>query len=297
MIILENFHPILKSIVENKINNQETKNEHIDVSFADFDKIFYQVVADDDKSNLKVKVRVPFFHQISSFNVKSHLQEVYGKLVEFPANGAFDIILNLPFTCEPTQKDQMISTVPSLRRMLYHGLLNNFVTNYKNKNNNQIVQFCYDDQNYMYIKANADHIMVFFSISFQNDDDIIFGKIFVQEFNQSKKSTPNAPSISTFFKEPPTELTSLKINSGPNVAFIGIALQPRHFEGLQKDKTFDMLSIFPSYIDYSIKCTKNVIQSKMKNKTEDFVKQLNKAKPELNKPVEKKTFTGKTFGK
>ncbi|TDG46551.1 hypothetical protein AWZ03_006989 [Drosophila navojoa] len=71
-------------------------------------------------------------------------------------------------------------------------------------------------------------------------------------------------------------------------------LFPRHTNKETRDNTINLIHMFRDYLHYHIKCSKAYIHSRMRAKTSDFLKVLNRARPE-SKTTEKKTITGRTF--
>jgi actin related protein 2/3 complex subunit 2 len=72
-------------------------------------------------------------------------------------------------------------------------------------------------------------------------------------------------------------------------------LFPRHFESVElREKVIDQLQMFRNYLHYHIKCSKAYMHSRMRTRVSEFLKVLNRAKPE-RQTTEKKTISGRTF--
>ena len=54
----------------------------------------------------------------------------------------------------------------------------------------------YRDDETMYVQAKADRVTVVFSTVFKDDDDVIIGKVFMQEFKEGRKASQTAPQVS-----------------------------------------------------------------------------------------------------
>lgn len=69
-------------------------------------------------------------------------------------------------------------------------------------------------------------------------------------------------------------------------------LTPRHISRATRDNTINLISMLRNYLHYHLKCSKAYMHQRMRAKTNDFLKVLNRAKPEVkSKPVEeRKTF-------
>lgn len=70
-----------------------------------------------------------------------------------------------------------------------------------------------------------------------------------------------------------------------------LVLFPRYFSALDvREETISLIQIFRDYLHYHLKCAKAYMHTRMRARVRDFLKVLNRAKPE-NANVEKKTAT------
>jgi len=152
----------------------------------------------------------------------------------------------------------------------------------------------YRNDETMYVEAKADRVTVVFSTIFKDEDDIVIGKVFMQEFKEGRRASHTAPQVLFSHREPPLELQNTDARVGENIGYITFVLFPRHTNRTTRDNTINLIHIFRDYLHYHIKCSKAYIHSRMRAKTSDFLKVLNRARPEP-KNVEKKTITGRSF--
>ncbi len=61
---------------------------------------------------------------------------------------------------------------------------------------------------------------VIFSTVFTDDDDVIIGKVFMQEFKEGRRGSQTAPQVLFSHAEPPSELASTDALTGDNVGYI-----------------------------------------------------------------------------
>ncbi len=61
----------------------------------------------------------------------------------------------------------------------------------------------YRDDETMYIEAKADRVTVVFSTVFKDEDDIILGKVFLQEFKEGRRASATAPQVSEWVVQDP----------------------------------------------------------------------------------------------
>ena len=148
-----------------------------------------------------------------------------------------------------------------------------------------------------YVVASSDRITVIFNTKFQDYNDQIFGKVFIQEFIDSRKrnrAIQSSPQV-LFSTVPPLEISKAVVKKSADDHFITFVLFPRHFDNAETE----FLSIakilqFRNYFHYHIKCSKAYLHSRMRYRVGTFLKVLNRAKIEEEKDTTtKKTFSGK----
>jgi len=161
-----------------------------------------------------------------------------------------------------------------------------------------------------YIEAKADRVTVVFSTIFKDEDDVIIGKVFMQELKEGRRASHTAPQVLFSHREPPLELQNTDAKVGENIGYItfgketrenlfydvcslvcfSAVLFPRHTNRETRENTINLIHMFRDYLHYHIKCSKAYIHSRMRAKASDFLKVLNRARPEP-KTVEKKTMS------
>ena len=62
----------------------------------------------------------------------------------------------------------------------------------------------------MYVEAKADRVTVVFSTIFKDDDDVVLGKVFLQEFKEGRRASATAPQV-LFSKDEHKNSTTVKI--------------------------------------------------------------------------------------
>jgi len=158
-----------------------------------------------------------------------------------------------------------------------------------------IIEIKYRDDEPLYLKQEVDRVIVIFTVQFKDADDVIFAKVFLNEYQDARKTMNGAPSVLFSQKEPPLELKgvkNLKVQDGQS--FVSFVLFASHISGSKKEKSIDTIQTFRNYLHYHIKCSKAYMHTRMRNKVKTFLQVLNRAKsaPESN---DKRTITGKTF--
>ena len=47
----------------------------------------------------------------------------------------------------------------------------------------------------MFVEAKVDRVTVVFSTIFKDDDDVVLGKVFLQEFKEGRRASATAPTV------------------------------------------------------------------------------------------------------
>ncbi|VDP51512.1 unnamed protein product [Schistosoma curassoni] len=132
-----------------------------------------------------------------------------------------------------------------------------------------------------YISALADRVTVIFSTVFKESDDLIIAKVFLQELTEVRRRFDRAPQVLYSQSVPPSELVGTDAAVGDNVAYITFVLFPRHLTPQACSRTINLIHILRNYLHYHIKCSKGYIHRRMRAKTFEFIKILNRARPQF----------------
>uniref|UniRef100_A0A7M4FRH0 Arp2/3 complex 34 kDa subunit n=1 Tax=Crocodylus porosus TaxID=8502 RepID=A0A7M4FRH0_CROPO len=71
-----------------------------------------------------------------------------------------------------------------------------------------------------YVEAKKDRVTVVFSTVFKDDDDVVIGKVFMQEFKEGRRASHTAPQVLFSHREPPLELKDTDAAVGDNIGYI-----------------------------------------------------------------------------
>lgn len=112
----------------------------------------------------------------------------------------------------------------------------------------------------------------------------------MQELKEGLRASHTAPPVLFSHREPPLELQNTDAVVDNKVGYVTFVLFPRHTARNTRDNTINLIHMFRHYLHYHIKCSKAYIHSRMRAKTSEFLKVLNRARPE-NKSTDKKTIT------
>lgn len=297
MILLEINNRIVEDILRLKFKNAlgGNKAETVDVTIADFDGVLFHISnVNGDKTKIRVSISLKFYLELQEHGADELLQREYGSVLTVPEEG-YNVTLLFDLDNIPEDYESVITKAGLLKRNCFASVFEKyFQFQEKGEEGHKRAVIHYRDDETMYVEAKSDRVTVVFSTIFKDKDDVVIGKVFMQEFKEGRKAGHTAPQVLFSHREPPLELQNTDARVGDNIGYITFVLFPRHTSKQARYNTINLIHIFRDYLHYHIKCSKAYIHSRMRAKTTDFLKVLNRARPEP-KQVEKKTITGRTF--
>ncbi|KAG8199504.1 hypothetical protein JTE90_009351 [Oedothorax gibbosus] len=297
MILLEINNRVIEDTLKHKFKNSLAGNkpESVDVTVADFDGVLFHISnLNGDKTKIRVSISLKFYKQLQEHGADELLKREYGALLTAPEEG-YNVTLQFDLESIPQSYDDLILKAGLLKRNCFASVFEKyFEFQERGEEGHKRAVIHYRDDETLYVEAKSDRVTVVFSTIFKDEDDVVIGKVFMQEFKEGRKASHTAPQVLFSHKEPPMELANTDARTGENIGYITFVLFPRHTNKQARDNTINLIHTFRDYLHYHIKCSKAYIHSRMRAKTSDFLKVLNRARPEP-KSVEKKTITGRTF--
>lgn len=297
MILLETNNRIVEDILRLKFKNALAGNkaESVDITIADFDGVLFHISnMNGEKTKVRVSISLKFYKELQEHGADELLRREYGSLLSTPEDG-YNVSLVFDFETVPDNYEELIQKTGMLKRNCFASVFEKyFEFQERGEEGHKRAVIHYRDDETLYVEAKPDRVTAVFSTIFKDEDDIIIGKVFMQEFKEGRKASHTAPQVLFSHREPPMELQNTDARIGDNIGYITFVLFPRHTNKQAKDNTINLIHMFRDYLHYHIKCSKAYIHSRMRAKTSDFLKVLNRARPEP-KTVEKKTITGRTF--
>ncbi|XP_065218318.1 probable actin-related protein 2/3 complex subunit 2 [Planococcus citri] len=297
MILLEINNQIVEDTLTVKFKNALAglKFEFTDVLVADFDGVLFHISSPNaNKSKLMVSICLKFFKDLQQHGTDQLLKDIYGSLITNTEDG-YSVSLLLDLENIPSNWEEIVKKIGLLKRNCFAAVFNKYFDfQERGEEGHQRAVINYRSDETMYIEAKSDRVTVVFSTIFKDEDDIIIGKVFMQEFKEGRRASQTAPQVLFTHRDPPLELLNTNARVGENIGYITFILFPRHTNRVARDNTINLIHTFRNYLHYHIKCSKVYIHSRMRAKTSEFLKVLNRARPEA-KTTEKKTITGRTF--
>jgi len=300
MILLEYHNKIIEDTILDKLNNppEDGKWESVEMTIADFDGITFHVFSSaEDKKFLNVSISAKCYSQLKQYGVEEQLKNTYGNYLVAPENG-YDatVQVNLDQLVNQQDKAKVAHEIALLKRHILAAPFYKAVADIEQKKAGGLIEINYRDDEAFYLKPESDRLIVIFSIQFKDPDDVVFAKVFLQEYQDARRTMSNAPSVTYSQKEPPLELKGVRnLKVGDTNGFVSFVLFPAHITGNKKDSSINNIQTFRNYLHYHIKCSKAHLHTRMRNRVRTFLQILNRAKSDSGVASEKKTMSGRTF--
>ncbi|RKP35181.1 arp2/3 complex subunit [Dimargaris cristalligena] len=284
-------------ILEESLLQRFTRYEAVDIQLVDFDGVRYHLSTPTSRTELLLSMAVPCFEELVSHGAQDIIQKEYSAHLAPEVEQGYNV--SLKFDLENVPDDS--GKYPALAKRI--GLLkrNVFAAPYEKafkewetelQEPGSLMTIHYREEEAIYIRASEDRVTVIFSTLFKEEMDRIFGRVFLQEFVDARRlaSIQNAPQVLYSNREPPLEIRHLpNLKDDESVGYVTFVLFPRHFEHPEvREKTISDIQLFRDYLHYHIKCSKAYMHSRMRARVQDFLKVLNRAKPERTTSNEKK---------
>jgi len=292
MILLDLAAKAIADAISEQLDKQQP--DILEFKCSDFDGALFHVWSGhDNQDELTVSLSYGGAQECLKQSGKTRLQKVYGSHLIAPESG-FDVSIKYSMKEIQGAREKHVTDISMLKAWLTASpILQAMESADSGQQLNGMVDVpLRDSKERLWVQQDGpDRITCLFSVHFDDADDIVFAKVF---FSELKKSMQGAPSCDFNFA-PPGELKNIKdLPRGTDIGYVTFVVFDRHFKGPKKDNAAFTLTTFRNYLHYHIKCSKSHLHTRMRNRTENLLKILNRAKQE---PVdgEKKTATGRTF--
>ncbi|ODV69806.1 Arp complex subunit [Hyphopichia burtonii NRRL Y-1933] len=333
MLQIEQKNLLIEKTLTEKLFPETENSKSLDRIITDFDFTTYHIsTLPDNKNILLISIYLKCWEDLVKYGVIEYLNGKYSHFQsltilsnnDIEGGYNYSLVLNVDDIINESEESklQLISELSFLKRhsiaSAFEKAFNRFdelSNKYANLNtysedvqleltNEPILVINYrGSEESIYIKPSFDRVTVIFSTIFQDETDKIFGKVFLQEFvDARKRSVQTAPQVLYSHKEPPLDIQNVVSNkNNDNKGYVTFVLFPRHLvKGDRRDNCISHIQFFRNYFHYHIKCSKAYMHSRMRFRVKEFLKILNRAKPENvdddGKLIEnRKTASGKRF--
>ncbi|KAI9506855.1 Arp complex subunit [Coemansia spiralis] len=301
MILLEPHSFVLEETLLSRFTSE--KPEVVDIKLVDFDNVIYHLQSSpEQRSLLTLSVEMTYFNEVLAYGAEEILAREYGDYMVPPTNSQHNISLQFDLEKLPEDKAALAKHVSLLKRNV---LASPFLRAFEYWESQQegagpLMATHYRENEAIYVQAQQDRVTVIFSTLFKEEVDRVLGKVFLQEFVDARRlaSIQNAPQVVYSSREAPLEIRHLPgLRQDESVGYVSFVLFPRHFADPEaREKTISQIQLFRDYLHYHIKCAKAYMHSRMRTRVKEFLKVINRAKPDrVTSMSEKRTATGRYF--
>uniref|UniRef100_A0A670JZP2 Arp2/3 complex 34 kDa subunit n=1 Tax=Podarcis muralis TaxID=64176 RepID=A0A670JZP2_PODMU len=233
MILLEVNNRIIEETLALKFEGAAAGNkpEAVEVTFADFDGVLYHISnPNGDKTKVMVSISLKFYKELQEHGADELLKRVYGNYLVTPESG-YNVSLLYDLENLPAAKDSIVHQAGMLKRNCFASVFEKyFKFQEEGKDGERRAVIHYRDDETMYVESKKDRVTVVFSTVFKDDDDVVIGKVFMQEFKEGRRASHTAPQVLFSHREPPLELKDTDAAVGDNIGYITFGLHSHAHE-------------------------------------------------------------------
>jgi len=274
------------------------KKENFSFIVADFDGVLFKLTTGDKPTSLTLSLKWKVAAELLKQGGNEELKAVYGNFLQSSPESGWDVTIAFDVDAIPGDKQKFFEAASLLKR---HLLAAPFKKVFKaieaGQNAGGVIALDYREEESIYIKGDADKVIVIFSINFKDPGDQVLGKLFLQEYANARRDINNAPAVSYSTREAPLELKGVPgVKETDTHSYVSFVLFKPHFQDKSRERTINNIQTFRDYLHYHIKCSKGDMHTRMRARVDKFLQVMNQARPQTE-PKEKKTMAGKTFTK
>jgi actin related protein 2/3 complex, subunit 2 len=241
MILLEYHNKIIEDTLLDryKVVAEGGQLDSIEMVLADFDGVSFHVSSDPNAQNVVyISISIKCFHQLQECGVDALLQEKYGGyLTDTEAN--YDATLMVDLNQSPGDEKataDFVRNIALFKRHCFAAPFNKTFNDIASKSGGGLIQIDYRDDEAFYIKPESDRAIIVFQVSFKDKNDIVYSKVFLQAYEDLRKTMKNVPAVSYSHTEPPLELQGTNVRVADNQGFVTFVLFQPQMAPTKKEK-------------------------------------------------------------
>ncbi|KAK1927008.1 putative arp2/3 complex 34 kDa subunit [Papiliotrema laurentii] len=318
MILLEPHNVIIHDVLTDRFE----RPSRMDIQFVDYDNVRFHLSTPTSKSSITLSMGIQCWPDLVKFGAQQHLEQELGGYLASQADTEpeYDVSLIIDLEQLPQSQEEKAALISKFAHLKSIAMSSPFLAafeeqktlqaNYKEPAGAQQMDLApseqkgelkivkYREEEAIFIQASHDRVTIIFSTVFKEETDRVYGRVFLQEFVDARRlqSLQNAPQVMYSNREPPLEIRHLPgLKNGEDWGYVTFVLFPRHFATPEQTiSTINRIQLFRDYLHYHIKCSKAYMHSRMRYRVAEFLKILNRAKPEVA-VQDRKTATGRSF--
>ena len=131
----------------------------------------------------------------------------------------------------------------------------------------------------IFLRPHDGSLQVFFNVTTRDADDSVYTEVFLREFASLGKKS-QFPTFS-YRKEVPAAVTGVNPTTGEGYDWVTMVLTDRHLKAKDVEKNISLILSFRDYLQYHLKCSKAHLHTRMRTRVTQFLRILNRARPEF----------------
>lgn len=325
MLQIEAHNLLIQQTLTERVGDAAPKS--LDRIVSDFDFTNYHFSTLENRSQVLVLIHLQCWLDLVTHGVQAYLKAKYAPFSQYVAIAPeadvepgynFSLVVDLAALLGAAEQEQVIQAISLLKR---HAMAAAFdkafarydalAAQYADTNTYDeavqaqlareptlVIRYRGEDE-CIFIKPSFDRVTVIFLTLFKDETDKVFGKVFIQEFvDARRRSVQTAPQV-LFSKEVPLDIAAVGQREDEKKGYVTFVLFPRHLTpGERREGCISHIQFFRNYFHYHIKCAKAYMHLRMRFRVKEFLKVLNRAKPEnvdAEGKTDKKTASGRRF--
>jgi len=198
------------------------KPETTELIIADFDGVVYHLSnPSGDRTKLMLSIALRFWRELQEHGADQLINREYAGYIQNPVESGYNVTLLFDLTAVPSDWKNLAMKASLLKRNCFASVFEKyFEFQERGETGHKTAVIHYRSDETMFVRALADRVTVIFSTTFKGEDDIILGKVFMQEFSETRRKFQQAPQVLFSHKHPPSELNDSEAIVGENRGYI-----------------------------------------------------------------------------
>lgn len=172
------------------------------------------------KFNQQTSISLKFYKQLQEHGADELLKREYGDLLIEPEDG-YNVSILIDLETVPDNYKEIAKKIGLLKRNCFASVFEKyFAFQEQGLEGEQRAVINYRQEETLYVEAKADRVTVVFSTIFKDDDDVVLGKVFMQELREGRRASHTAPQVLFSHREPPMELAGSDARIGDNIGYV-----------------------------------------------------------------------------
>jgi len=326
MIFLDAENSLILNMLKVRMDTDKAERlkNILEIKAQEFDGTSYTIVGTGltGKDNLEsqietitISILVLCGEVLNFYGLEGYLKTVYGDWLQ-PTQEKYTATISFKIDgIDEKEQQKILQIAPLIKRyVMMTPFAYSFDLFLKQKSFDPIsIPYRKEESIYIIYYEKEKSLIIIYSIKFDDEDDNELGRIFLQEFKDSRRDRElgSAPSVSFTQGVKPLELIQTKTSDSKsfpftvretddkdflkNYGFVSFSLQNAHCSEEKRYSTVDKLLSFRNYFHYHIKCSKAYMHIRMRSRCAKLQEELEQSKDKAGITVKAKTFQGLTF--